>query len=39
MSAKWSSEQIPDQQVAARLWAVSEELTGVRFELGAGAAA
>jgi NAD(P)-dependent dehydrogenase (short-subunit alcohol dehydrogenase family) len=28
-----------DEDVAARLWAVSEELTGVRFELGAGAAA
>jgi NAD(P)-dependent dehydrogenase (short-subunit alcohol dehydrogenase family) len=28
-----------DEEVAARLWAVSEELTGVRFELGAGAAA
>jgi NAD(P)-dependent dehydrogenase (short-subunit alcohol dehydrogenase family) len=28
-----------DADVAARLWSVSEELTGVRFELGAGAAA
>jgi NAD(P)-dependent dehydrogenase (short-subunit alcohol dehydrogenase family) len=28
-----------DEDVAARLWSVSEELTGVRFELGAGAAA
>ena len=28
-----------DEQVAARLWDVSEELTGVRFELGAAAAA
>jgi NAD(P)-dependent dehydrogenase (short-subunit alcohol dehydrogenase family) len=28
-----------DEAVAARLWAVSEELTGVRFELPAGAAA
>jgi len=28
-----------DEEVAARLWDVSEELTGVRFELGAGAAA
>jgi NAD(P)-dependent dehydrogenase (short-subunit alcohol dehydrogenase family) len=28
-----------DEQVAARLWAASEELTGVRFDLGAGAAA
>jgi NAD(P)-dependent dehydrogenase (short-subunit alcohol dehydrogenase family) len=28
-----------DENVAARLWAVSEELTGVSFELGAGAAA
>jgi hypothetical protein len=28
-----------DEDVAARLWAVCEELTGVRFELGAGAAA
>jgi len=28
-----------DEDVAERLWAVSEELTGVRFELGAGAAA
>ena len=28
-----------DEQVARRLWEVSEELTGVRFELGAGAAA
>lgn len=27
-----------DEQVAKRLWAVSEELTGVRFELAAGAA-
>jgi len=28
-----------DEEVARRLWAVSEELTRVRFELGAGAAA
>ena len=28
-----------DEDVAARLWAVSEELTGVRFDLGAGATA
>ena len=28
-----------DEQAAAHLWAVSEELTGVRFELGAGQAA
>jgi len=28
-----------DEQVARRLWEVSEEMTGVRFELGAGAAA
>jgi len=28
-----------DKKVARRLWEVSEELTGVRFELGAGAAA
>ena len=28
-----------DEDVARRLWAVSEELTGVRFELGAGATA
>ncbi|MEA2330336.1 MAG: hypothetical protein QOH58_474 [Thermoleophilaceae bacterium] len=28
-----------DEQVARRLWGVSEEMTGVRFELGAGAAA
>ncbi len=28
-----------DKQVARRLWEVSEEMTGVRFELGAGAAA
>jgi hypothetical protein len=28
-----------DEDVAARLWSVSEELTHVRFELGAGAAA
>jgi NAD(P)-dependent dehydrogenase (short-subunit alcohol dehydrogenase family) len=28
-----------DEDVAARLWSVCEELTGVRFELGAGAAA
>ena len=28
-----------DEDVAARLWAVSEQLTGVRFELAAGAAA
>jgi NAD(P)-dependent dehydrogenase (short-subunit alcohol dehydrogenase family) len=28
-----------DEDVARRLWAVSEELTGVRFELGAGAGA
>ena len=28
-----------DEDVAARLWAVSEELTGVSFELGAGAGA
>jgi len=28
-----------DEEVAARLWTVSEELTGVRFELGAGAPA
>jgi NAD(P)-dependent dehydrogenase (short-subunit alcohol dehydrogenase family) len=28
-----------DEDVAARLWAVSEELTGVSFQLGAGAAA
>jgi NAD(P)-dependent dehydrogenase (short-subunit alcohol dehydrogenase family) len=28
-----------DEEVAARLWTVSEELTGVHFELGAGAAA
>jgi NAD(P)-dependent dehydrogenase (short-subunit alcohol dehydrogenase family) len=28
-----------DEQVAARLWGVCEELTGVAFELGAGAAA
>ena len=28
-----------DKDVAKRLWAVSEELTGVSFELGAGAAA
>jgi NAD(P)-dependent dehydrogenase (short-subunit alcohol dehydrogenase family) len=26
-----------DEEVAKRLWEVSEELTGVRFELGAGA--
>jgi NAD(P)-dependent dehydrogenase (short-subunit alcohol dehydrogenase family) len=28
-----------DEQVAGRLWSVAEELTGVGFELGAGAAA
>jgi len=28
-----------DEEVAARLWTVSEELTGVRFDLGAGAGA
>jgi len=28
-----------DEDVAKRLWTVSEELAGVRFELGAGAAA
>jgi NAD(P)-dependent dehydrogenase (short-subunit alcohol dehydrogenase family) len=28
-----------DEDVARRLWEVSEEMTGVRFELGAGAAA
>ncbi len=28
-----------DEQVAARLWGISEELTGVRFELSEGAAA
>jgi NAD(P)-dependent dehydrogenase (short-subunit alcohol dehydrogenase family) len=28
-----------DEDVARRLWAISEELTGVRFELGAGATA
>ncbi len=28
-----------DEAVARRLWTVSEELTGVRFELGTGSAA
>jgi NAD(P)-dependent dehydrogenase (short-subunit alcohol dehydrogenase family) len=28
-----------DEQTASRLWSVAEELTGARFELGAGAAA
>jgi NAD(P)-dependent dehydrogenase (short-subunit alcohol dehydrogenase family) len=32
------SEAATDEDVAARLWTVSEELTGVRFELPAGAA-
>jgi hypothetical protein len=33
------SKAARDEQVARRLWEVSEEMTGVRFELGAGAAA
>ena len=33
------SRAATDADVAARLWTVSEELTGVRFELSAGAAA
>jgi NAD(P)-dependent dehydrogenase (short-subunit alcohol dehydrogenase family) len=33
------SQAATDEDVAARLWTVSEELTGVRFELPAGAAA
>ncbi|HEX4562886.1 MAG TPA: oxidoreductase [Solirubrobacteraceae bacterium] len=34
-----SSRAARDEQVAARLWSVCEELTGVTFELGAGATA
>ena len=34
-----SSAAARDQRVAARLWSVSEELTGVRFDLGERAAA
>jgi NAD(P)-dependent dehydrogenase (short-subunit alcohol dehydrogenase family) len=33
------SERARDEQAARRLWEVSEEMTGVRFELEAGAAA
>jgi NAD(P)-dependent dehydrogenase (short-subunit alcohol dehydrogenase family) len=33
------SRDARDEEVARRLWEVSEELTGVRYELGAGAAA
>jgi NAD(P)-dependent dehydrogenase (short-subunit alcohol dehydrogenase family) len=33
------SSSARDEEVAKRLWAVSEQLTGVRFELGTGAAA
>jgi len=33
------SRSARDEQVARRLWEVSEEMTGVSFELGAGAAA
>jgi len=33
------SRAAQDEHVAARLWAVSEKLTGVRFDLGAGASA
>jgi NAD(P)-dependent dehydrogenase (short-subunit alcohol dehydrogenase family) len=33
------SKAARDEQVARRLWEVSEEMTGVHFELGAGAAA
>jgi NAD(P)-dependent dehydrogenase (short-subunit alcohol dehydrogenase family) len=33
------SKAARDEEVARRLWEVSEEMTGVRFELGAGAAA
>jgi NAD(P)-dependent dehydrogenase (short-subunit alcohol dehydrogenase family) len=32
------SARARDERLAARLWAVSEELTGVRYEIGAGAA-
>jgi hypothetical protein len=33
------SRSAQDTQVAARLWSVCDELTGVRFDLGAGASA